>query len=501
MDPARLRALNPRPLRASGDYVLYWMQATRRLQRNHALDYALEVAATRGCPVVVYEGLRLGYPWASPRIHRFVLEGMRANREEARRMGLNYWPFVETPEQSGRGLLRRLAERAVLVVTDDYPAFIVPGQAAALATRSDVAVMSVDSSAVVPLARLGVAPGAAHLRLRLHRLLPSSWPERAQTWPLTAGRSRPVDPPFEPWDGRIDELLSRLAFLRPVPPVDGVEGGRPAGLARLAAFVRDGLRGYAARRSRPAPPEKGHASGLSPYLHFGHLSVEEVFEAVAGVDPEWDPALAGRRDEFFGPDPDVNAFLDEALVWRTLGYAWMRERREDTLSLDRALPAWARQTLEAHGSDPRPHLYSPDQLEAADTHDPLWNAAQRELVATGTIHNYLRMLWGKKVLEWSRTPAQAYATLVDLNNTYALDGRDPNSWSGILWCFGLFDRPWPERAVFGRVRSMSSANTARKFALGPYLAYVDGLARAPEAVRPGRRAPEPGTGRTPCCPW
>jgi deoxyribodipyrimidine photo-lyase len=141
-------------------------------------------------------------------------------------------------------------------------------------------------------------------------------------------------------------------------------------------------------------------------------------------------------------------------------------------SLPAALPPWAFETLSRHGRDRRPHLYTREQLAAADTGDPLWNAAQRELLHTGTIHNYLRMLWGKKVLEWSRTPAEAYDTLVDLNNAYALDGRNPNSWSGILWCFGLFDRPWPERKVFGKVRAMTSESAARKFDLEPYLAYV-----------------------------
>ncbi|HEY6548088.1 MAG TPA: hypothetical protein VI589_09285, partial [Vicinamibacteria bacterium] len=149
------------------------------------------------------------------------------------------------------------------------------------------------------------------------------------------------------------------------------------------------------------------------------------------------------------------------------------------------LPPWARATLRAHAGDPRAYVYTLAEWEAGATHDPLWNAAQRELVATGTIQNYLRMLWGKKVLEWSRTPDEAYRTLEHLNNKYALDGRDPNSYTGILWCFGLFDRPWaPERKVLGCLRYMSSENTARKFKLGPYYEYVNGLPTI-EAVRKG----------------
>jgi deoxyribodipyrimidine photo-lyase len=466
------------------------MQSARRLVRNHALDHALAAAAERRLPLVVYEGLRLDYPWASERLHRFVLEGMAANRRAAARLGLAYWPFVETPDRPARGLLRRLGERAALVVTDDFPAFVVPRQSAALAARADVLVLAVDGNGVVPLSQLGGPHvSAAHLRRRLHRLFPEWWPRRARAVP-EVGRhtAASLEPPFEPWDGAIDGLLGRLSFPRAVGAVPGLAGGTPAARARLGSFVRRRLAGYADGRSQPAPPEQGHASGLSPYLHFGHLSIEEVVTAVLPAELSLHPEAAGRREGFFGAGRDVEAFLDEALVWRDVGYAWMRARAGEVASLDRALPGWARQTLAAHAGDARPRLYPRERLEAADTDDPLWNAAQRELVATGTIHGYLRMLWGKKVLEWSRDPETAYATLVELNNTYAVDGRDPNSWSGILWCFGLFDRPWPERPVYGRVRAMSSASAARKFDLGPYLAYVGGLA-------PGRpKAPASGPG-------
>jgi deoxyribodipyrimidine photo-lyase len=478
LDHARLRPLNRRPERTAGAYVLYWMQAARRLAHNHALDHALARARALRRPLVVYEGLRLDYPWASARIHRFVLEGMRANAAAARARGIAYWPFVETPARPARGLLARLAARAALVVTDDFPAFVVPRQSAALAARVDVAVVAVDACGVVPLVLLGHAPSAAaHLRRRLHRAFAASWARRASARPDGGGAGLgSLEPGFELWDpATLDATLGALSFARAIAPVASTPGGTPAARERLRAFAARRLRGYAEGRSTPAPPERGHASGLSPYLHFGHLSVEEVVQAVLAKDAALHPAAAGRREGFFGPDADVNAFLDELLVWRDLGHVWMRARAEDVASLDRALPPWARETLRAHARDPRPRLYTREQLEAADTGDPLWNAAQHELRATGTIHNYLRMLWGKKVLEWSRTPDEAYATLVDLNNAYALDGRDPNSWSGILWCFGLFDRPWPERKVFGRVRAMTSESAARKFDLDPYLSYVGGL--------------------------
>lgn len=480
---------------AGGDYVLYWMQAYRRLESNHALDEALRQAQALGRPLVVYEGLRLDYPWASARLHRFALEGMRDNRAAAARLGVTYWPFVEGPGQPARGLLRWLAARAALVVTDDFPCFIVPGQTAALAAQSAAPVLAVDGNGVVPLSMLGApAAAAAHLRPRIHRAFAEAWEHRAARRPRVGrAASAAVTAPFPLADlDDLDRLMASLPLDASVAPVAATRGGAVAAKRRLADFVARRLAGVAERRSRPAPPDTAHASGLSPYLHFGHLSIETVVERVLAATGRWRPAAlradaVGRRGDFYTRDPDAAAFLDEAITWRDLGYHWHAHRRADTERLDRALPAWAQRTLAAHRRDPRAFTYTPEEWEAAATHDPLWNAAQRELVATGTIHNYLRMVWGKKVIEWSRSPEEAYATLVHLNNRYALDGRDPNSWTGILWCFGLFDRPWaPERPVLGTVRYMSSENTARKFRLGSYLDWVASLPPPPAEERRGQ---------------
>jgi len=497
----RVRPANDRSVNTAGDYILYWMQANRRLDHNLALDHAIAEGRRLGRPLVVYEGLRLRYPWASERLHRFVLEGMRANATAARRAGLTYWPWVEHKPGEGRGLLADLAARAALVVTDDFPCFIVPGQVAALAASVEVAVVAVDAGAIVPMSRLGpTVSAAAHLRPRIHRAFGEAWEHRAVARPQGSGAA-PMAPPFEPADlDDLDGLLASLPLDRSVPAVPATPGGGPAARQRLADFVAHRLRGTAERRSHPAPPDRAHQSGLSPYLHFGHIAIEEVVERVLASTGDWSPAVldphaVGRREAFFCRDADVNAFLDEAITWRDLGLHWHWTRRQDTESLERALPAWARATLAAHAGDARAHVYSVEEWEAGQTHDPLWNAAQRELAATGTIHNYMRMLWGKKVLEWSRTPEEAYATLEHLNNRYAVDGRDPNSYTGILWCFGLFDRPWaPERRVLGSVRYMSSENTAKKFRLGPYLDYVASLPPSPSLPRSPSPHPLPRFG-------
>ena len=482
LNQSRLRRANDRPIARDGEYVLYWMQAFRRLRHNHALDYACKCARELGKPLVVYEGLRHDYPWASERHHRFVLEGMRDHRAAAAKLGISYWPFVGSPDAPGRGLVRSLAGRACLVVTDDWPCFVVPAQIEALARKTDRAVFAVDASSVVPLSLLGPpVSAAAHLRPRIHKAFATAWANRASAEPPVPGGAAPIEPPFAAWDGDVDRTLAALPLDRSVKAVPGVRGGSEAAREILARFVADRLARYADSRSHPASPEEGAASGLSPYLHYGHVSIEEVVHAaLVRAYGTADVALgaSGKREGFYGADPGVNAFLDEAITWRDVGHHWHWHRRADTESLARALPAWALGTLAKHAGDPRAHVYSPEQWEAGKTHDPLWNAAQTELVATGTIHNYLRMLWGKKVLEQSPSPEEAYRTLVHLNNKYALDGRDPNSYTGILWCFGLFDRPWaPERPVLGTIRYMSSDNTAKKFKLDRYLRYVAGLRR------------------------
>ncbi|MFO0847437.1 MAG: deoxyribodipyrimidine photolyase [Gemmataceae bacterium] len=507
---ARVRPANDRPVNPAGEYVLYWCQLVRRLHGNHALDYAAGWAAKLNKPLVVYEGLKLNYPWASARLHTFVIQGMRDSAAAARKLGVSYWPFVETPDQPGRGLVRQIAAGACLVVTDDYPQFIGPAHVRAVAGL-DVAVHAVDNNGLIPLARLGLpVAAAAHLRPRIHKLFAEAWANRpADTPDLPKSVRTPVEPPFKTWHPPKDiaGFVAGLPVDQFVTPVPGAEGGSAAGRRQLAAFVADKLGRYADERNQPDDPARSAASGLSWALHFGHVGIQEVAEAVLG--PDWTPdelnLKTRNKDDFFCRDPNVNAFLDEAITWRDLGFHWHFARGQaagggrvswqagermpsfnyDTFdysplpeggTLARVLPEWAKATLARHAADPRPHLYTLEEFEHADTHDELWNAAQRELVASGRMHNYLRMLWGKKVLEWSRTPEEAYRTLEYLNNKYAIDGRDPNSYSGILWCFGLFDRPWPpDRAVTGTVRYMTSESTARKFKLGGYYEYVRSL--------------------------
>ncbi len=247
-------------------------------------------------------------------------------------------------------------------------------------------------------------------------------------------------------------------------------GGSRAGGVALRTFLKSKLPIYDSDRNQP---EKEATSGLSPYLHFGHVSVHEVFEELTR-HVEWTPNLVaekatGSNSGWWGADAEVESFLDELITWRELGYN-MCWQRDDYDQYD-SLPEWAQETLAEHADDHRPHVCSLEQFELAKTHDDLWNAAQRQLVREGRIHNYLRMLWGKKIFEWSASARESLDVMIELNNKYALDGRNPNSYSGIFWVLGRYDRAWgPERPIFGKIRYMTSENTARKVKVKNYIA-------------------------------
>ncbi|MCU1348414.1 MAG: Deoxyribodipyrimidine photolyase [Acidobacteria bacterium] len=430
---------NPR-----GEYVLYWAQAARRLRHNLGLEHAVARANALRLPVVVYEALRPDYPCANDRIHSFVLDGVAQNRLDAEARGLRYHFFLPRRREEARGVVRRLASRARLVVTDDYPTFVLRDQTRAFAARTPVALALVDGNGILPMRAMPKEQYAAkQFRDRAYRLVEQHWMHLrdAETRHFFDGELE-VDGTLHPPSAcDIDHSVA------PVP----LRGGRDAALARLDSFITDGLEGYATLRNR----SPRHVSGLSPYLHFGHIGIHEIAERVLGSD---------------APADDIDSFLEEAVIRRELSFnlCFFNDRHESLA----ALPDWAKKTLDAHRGDRRKPLYGAAQLEAAQTHDQVWNFAQQQLLRTGTMHGYLRMLWGKKAIEWMATPEEAHAFLVEQHARYALDGRDPNTHAGVLWCFGKHDRPWaPQRPIFGMIRYMSSESTMKK--LGSWLLARD----------------------------
>ena len=475
----RIRAVNDAPVHPDRAHVLYWMIATRRLEWNYGLERAVAWARELDRPLLVFEPLRSGYRWASHRLHRFCIDGMaeHARRLDGSRTG--YFPYVEPEEGAGSGLLAALAEQAAVVVTDEFPSFFLPRMVAAAGRSLPVRLEAVDSNGILPLRQPDREFKTAYsFRRHLHKALPrwledgpSRHPLQGDPLPPFPGLSPEITDRWPPASGALLEgdsaALAALPIDDAVPPVP-FAGGREAAKARLDRFLADRLPDYVDGRNHP---DREVSSGLSPYLHWGHISAHEILDALFDHE-DWNPGRLsdrsdGRRKGWWGMSPEAEAFVDQLVTWRELGYG-TSFRLDDPEAYD-TLPEWARETLAEHAGDPRPHRYDREQFETAATHDALWNAAQRQLLTEGTIHNYLRMLWGKKILEWSATPRDALGLMLELNNRWAIDGRNPNSTSGIFWILGRYDRGWPERAVFGTVRSMTSKSTRRKVDVDRYL--------------------------------
>jgi deoxyribodipyrimidine photo-lyase len=476
----RIRSGNQKPPDPNGCRVVYWMTASRRRRDNFALQRAVNLASLWGKPLVILEALRVDYRWASDRLHSFVLEGMAANAIDFAGAPVAYHGYVEPTPGAGRGLLSALAQDACVVVTDDFPGFFLPSMTAAAGKKLGCRLELVDGNGLLPLRSTERVFTTAHsFRRHLHKELP---PHLFQ-FPLPdalKGLELPEDELPEAlrlrWPARrVEELrdpsplVSGLPVDHSVPP-GWARGGAAAGASRLHEFLSALLPAYADERNHP---DKGASSGLSPYLHFGHVGAHQVFRALAtsegwSLDRVAGQKATGSRAGWWGMSPSAEAFVDQFVTWRELGY----NRCSHTSDFDRleGQPEWARQTLDAHRLDPRGPTYSLEDLRSARTHDEVWNAAQRQLSQEGRIHNYLRMLWGKKILEWSESPEQAAERMIELNNRYAIDGRNPNSYSGIFWVLGRYDRAWgPERPIYGKVRYMASQNTRRKLKMAGYL--------------------------------
>lgn len=496
MDGLRIRTLGGGEVNSDGGHVLYWMIANRRTRWNFSLQRAVDWSFELQKPLIIFEALRCGYRWASDRLHAFVISGMRDNREACANRAVRYLPYVEPEEGAGKGLPKALADEAAVVVTDDFPCFMLPRMVASAAKQVECRFEAVDGNGILPMRQPNrTFTRAFSFRIHLHKTLPDFFEEAPMPDPLSrldGSKLEAAELPFDidaKWpsatsalldgvsDGVDSEgflgLLAELPIDHEVAPVAERPGGANEAKRRLDAFMDSKIDQYGDDRNKPA--EDG-ASGFSPWLHFGHLSAQEVLHRVLERE-DWTPDQVGEakpgKREWWGLSDSAEAFLDELITWRELGYNMCV--REDNYDQFESLPDFARITLKEHADDERDPVYSLEEFEQAKTHDELWNAAQNQLRKTGIIHNYLRMLWGKKILHWSRSPREALDIMIELNNKYALDGRNPNSYSGIFWVLGRYDRAWgPEREIFGKVRYMTSASTRRKYKVDPYIAKWNG---------------------------
>ncbi len=476
----RIRQAHEAQVRCDGEFVLYWVIANRRTQWNFSLQRAVDWALELKKPLVVLEALRCDYKWASDRLHRFVIQGMADNGKAISESPVTYFPYLERQPGTGDGLLAALAARACVVVSDDFPCFFLPRMIAAAARQVPVRFELIDSNGLLPMrAADRIFSRAFDFRRFLQKTLTPHLAEFPEEQPLfNANLPRLAELPSEitkRWPAedvqRLKTLAENLTEFTIDHSVRGslLDGGALAAHRQMKLFLNDRLRSYADARNQP---QQEVASGLSPFLHFGHISAHEIF-AVTMAREKWTPdklatKATGSSSGWWGVDDAAESFLDELITWRELGYN-MCSQRSDYARYS-SLPDWAQSTLAEHANDPRQHIYSLEEFAHGRTYDPLWNAAQQQLVREGRMHNYLRMLWGKKILEWSPSPHDALAVMIELNNKYALDGRNPNSYSGMFWVLGRYDRPWgPERPIYGKIRYMTSENTARKVKVNEYI--------------------------------
>ncbi|MGA9669060.1 MAG: deoxyribodipyrimidine photo-lyase [Terracidiphilus sp.] len=436
-------------LRKDAQCVVYWMQRAVRILDNPALDIAIEAGNLLELPVVVYFSVIPNYPNANLRHYHFLQQGLRDVVEDAAERGVGF-VVRRHPDNSLDAFLEEV--KAALLIGDENPCREPERWRKVLATRLKLPYWTVDADVVVPSRVFNRSFVLLHhFRPHLKAELPKYLVSSPKVMPLFEWKS---PKPLEQFslDNDITEGFSKLD--RTVRPVDSFTGGTHSAIKRLREFVGSELKNYEETRNHP---ELKGTSRLSPYLHFGNIGPITIALAVnEAVKQGKAPASAGEK------------FLDELIGWRELAVLFVRH--EPNYDNWECAAPWARKTLVEHAGDARPHRYSLEQLERGETRDDLWNAAQREMVDTGWMHNYMRMYWGKKILEWAPDPARAFEWAVMLNDKYELDGRDPNGYAGIAWAIvGRHDRPWFDRPVFGLVRTMTGASTAKKFDAEQYI--------------------------------
>ena len=446
----RVRALRPGPPVAEGSCVLYWMQRAQRALDNPAFNMAIALGNTLNKPVIVAFALTADYPGAQRRHYRFLVDGLVDVARDLAERGAAFVVRLGKPEDQIPAIAEEV--RPAIVVGDENPLRVGVHWREAVAGRLRVPFILVDADVVVPSSHFPREEFAARtLRPKIHKL----WDEYLKPLPHLSAKfpwqgALPEGDPVEP------EMLLKKLKVGGVGEVAGYKGGTREALARLELFVEKRLPRYHTDRNEPTPYT---TSELSAHLHFGHISPLTIALEVLGSD---------------APREAIDAYLEELIVRRELSVNFIaRNPRYDELA---GCPDWALKTLDEHRGDRRPVMYDASTLEAGETHDPLWNAAQREMVVTGRMHNYLRMYWAKKLLEWSPDPETAFAIAVDLNDRYEMDGRDPNGYTGIAWAIGgKHDRPWPSRPIFGTVRFMSYDSTRKKFDSAGYIQTVAAL--------------------------
>ena len=442
----RLHPLNEGVSAAAGP-VIYWMSRDQRAADNWALVHAQREALAREAPLVTAFCLAPAFLGATLRQYAFMLRGLAETERALRNLSVGFVLLRGDPGREVPAFARRIG--AGLVVTDFDPLRMKTDWRRAVAAALRIPAVEVDAHNIVPARHASPKQefGAYTLRPKLRRLLPDFLA------PIPALRRHPHTSPRDPGPVDWTAVLRTLRVDRSVGEVSWLTPGSTAGLRILRQFLGEKLAAYPDASRDPAVDG---LSNLSPYLHFGQISAQRAALVVSASE---------------APPAGRDAFLEELIVRRELSDNFcLYNPRYDSAA---GFPAWAARTLGDHARDARPYAYSRERLESADTHDDLWNAAQEEMVRTGKMHGYMRMYWAKKILEWTASPEEALQTVIELNDRYELDGRDPNGYAGAAWSVGgVHDRAWGERPVFGKIRYMSYNGAKSKFDIQAYIRRV-----------------------------
>lgn len=493
LENSRVRTMNDFGVNSNGKFILYWMTSCRRFHYNAALQHAISLSKALSKPILVVEAISITHKFANDRFLSFMVQGMMNNARDYQDNNITYIPWVEIKEKPGNKMLASLSEHSSCVILDDYPTYTPNKIMKAAARRLNVRVDAVDSNGIIPMKWPEKEFTTAY---SFRKYVQKNLLDALQTIPAKNPMTNINDnlllssdelkfikeeiglesTPLE-WLWRVaeggdvgDDAMADFSIDHTVPAVRTTKGGVDEARIRMQKFLNYKLNKYGSERNNPDNPA---VSGLSPWLHFGHMSSFEIIEKVF-LKENWSPDSLnhedtgkGTRSGWWGTSESASSFLDQIITWRELGFNFAYNR-PDHATIE-TIPNWAKISMNEHINDDR-LLYTLDELEQAETHDEIWNAAQRELVRTGQMHNYMRMLWGKKILEWSPDPETAAERMIYINDKWALDGRDPNSYTGIFWVLGRHDRAWgPERPIFGKVRYMSSESAMRKLKLKNYL--------------------------------
>jgi deoxyribodipyrimidine photo-lyase len=431
-------------------YVLYWMQSSHRVKRNMALEHAVSWADKLDKPLVVFFGLARGFPEANLRHYTFMLEGLRDVKTQLGDIGVKLVVREDSPDLG----VAALSKDACLTVVDKGYLKTLSQWYRSAAANLRCPLVQVEDNVVVPVEEASSKEeySAAAIRPKIHKKREEFLRAPKQHKPKKSS----LDLKFDSVDlDDVDAVVSALGVDMSVGKARGYKGGSNEAANHLKGFLENKLSDYARRRNDPTV---GFTSNLSPYLHFGQISPVQIALDILAAD---------------APGEAKEVYLEELVVRRELAvnYIYYNENYDSF----EGLPNWPKLTLKKHEADKREYLYTVEELERSETHDPYWNAAQNQMRVTGKMHGYMRMYWGKKILEWMKTPRDAFKTALYLNDKYELDGRDPNGFTGVAWCFGKHDRPWKERSVFGTVRYMNANGLKRKFDADKYVQQVKHL--------------------------